>query len=157
MFAIPAIIGFLGSFLPSILSFFEKKQSNEHELNLRKLDIEIAREKAKGDLAIENVKADVAEGESLRRHDSSLSGGEFFDTLRASVRPTVTYVFFLLFIVIKFSAAYVMIKNGDSVPEMLKSVWDPETASLFATIMAFWFGSRVFERRMPFKGGGPRP
>jgi len=157
MLAIPAIIGFLGSFLPSLLGYFEKKQSNAHELNIKRLDIEIAKEKAKGDLAIENVKADVAEGQSLRQHDSSISGGLFFDTLRGSVRPTITYIFFLLFLVIKMSAAYVMLTTGQSVPEMLKAVWDPETASLFATIMAFWFGSRVFERQMQMPRNQPTP
>jgi hypothetical protein len=30
---------------------------------------------------------------------------------------------------------------------MLKAVWDVETMSLFSTILAFWFGSRVMEKQ----------
>jgi hypothetical protein len=30
---------------------------------------------------------------------------------------------------------------------MLDSVWDVDTMSLFSTIIAFWFGSRVMERQ----------
>jgi hypothetical protein len=29
----------------------------------------------------------------------------------------------------------------------LKAVWDVETMSLFSTIIAFWFGSRVMEKQ----------
>jgi hypothetical protein len=30
---------------------------------------------------------------------------------------------------------------------MLNAVWDAETAALFATIVTFWFGSRVMEKQ----------
>jgi hypothetical protein len=30
---------------------------------------------------------------------------------------------------------------------MLDAVWDVDTMSLFSTIIAFWFGSRVMERQ----------
>ena len=48
---------------------------------------------------------------------------------------------------VKWSAAYVMIKQGQDIPTMLDAVWDPDTMSLFSTIIAFWFGSRVMEKQ----------
>ena len=51
-----------------------------------------------------------------------------------------------MFVAVKVAAAYVMLSTGQSVPEMLKAVWDPDTMALFGTIMAFWFGSRVMEK-----------
>jgi len=97
-------------------------------------------------LDLENIKADSAEGDSIRSHDASLDGGKFINALRAFVRPFITYTFFFLFCAVKIAAAYVMIQNGQSIPEMLKAVWDLETMALFSTVIAFWFGSRTLEK-----------
>ena len=58
-----------------------------------------------------------------------------------------SYSFFLLFVAVKAAAAYVMIINGQDIPTMLDAVWDVDTMSLFSTIIAFWFGSRVMEKQ----------
>lgn len=147
MFALLSpLIGIFGSLLPNIVRIFERKQEMAHEIELTRIKLDAAKENAKLELDAANVKADVDEGKSVRDHDSSLDGGKFINTLRASIRPVITYVFFLLFVAVKVAAAYVMLKNGQSVPEMLKAVWDQETMSLFSTIIAFWFGARVLEK-----------
>ena len=140
------LIGIVGSLLPSFVRILERKQELKHELELSKIKIELAKEQGKIDLNIENVKADSVEGKSLRDHDAVLDGGQFINTLRASVRPIITYTFFILFVAVKVAAAYVMISTGKSIPDMLKAVWDPDTMSLFSTIIAFWFGSRMMEK-----------
>jgi hypothetical protein len=93
------------------------------------------------------VRADSQLRQSALDHDKSIDGGKFINALRASVRPVITYTFFLVFIAVKVAAAYVMLTTGQSVPEMLKAVWDAETMALFSTIIAFWFGSRVMEKQ----------
>lgn len=141
------LLGIFGSLLPSIVRIFERRQELRHEIELTKIKIEAARENAKLEIAVANIQADIDEGKSLRSHDSELDGGKFINALRASIRPIITYIFFILFISVKVAAAYVMLKGGQSVPEMLKAVWDVETMSLFSTIIAFWFGSRILEKR----------
>jgi hypothetical protein len=138
--------GILGSLLPSIVRIFERKQEIKYEIDLTKIKLDAALQQAQVQFDIEGVKADVAEGESVRNHDKSIDGGKYLNALRASIRPVITYIFFGLFVAVKVSAAYVMLSQGDSVPEMLKAVWDVETMSLFSTILAFWFGSRVMEK-----------
>lgn len=140
------LIGIFGSLLPAIVRIFERKQELKHEIELTKIRLDATIEAAKVNVTIENIKADSAEGQSLRDHDKSLDGGKFINALRASIRPVITYIFFFLFVAVKAAAAYVMINNGASIPEMLRAVWDSETMALFATIMAFWFGSRVIEK-----------
>lgn len=140
------LIGIFGSLLPSIVRIFERKQELKYEIELTKIKLDASLEAAKANLVLEEVKADIAEGQSLRDHDKSIDGGKFLNALRASIRPIITYVFFILFVAVKVSAAYVMLSSGQSVPEMLDAVWDSETMALFATIMAFWFGSRVIEK-----------
>ena len=140
------LIGIVGSLLPSVVRIFERKQELKHEIELTKIKLDGTIEAAKLNITLEEIKADVTEGQSVRDHDKSIDGGKFLNALRASIRPVITYLFFFLFVAVKVAAAYVMIANGQSIPEMLDAVWDIETMSLFSTIMAFWFGSRVIEK-----------
>ena len=139
--------GIIGSLLPSIVRIFERKQEIKYEIELTKIKIDAAERQADLQFHVEEIKADSELRQSALDHDKSIDGGKFINALRASIRPVITYTFFFLFVSVKVAAAYVMIKTGQSVPEMLKAVWDVETMSLFSTIIAFWFGSRVMEKQ----------
>lgn len=139
-------LGILGSLLPSIVRLFEKKQEMKYEIELTKLKMDAAVATADAQFDVEAIKGLVQQGQSLRDHDKSIDGGSFLNALRASIRPVITYLFFGLFVIVKISAAVVMLAAGNDVPAMLTAVWDTETMGLFGTILAFWFGSRVFEK-----------
>ena len=139
--------GILGSLLPSVVRIFERKQEIKYEIELTKIKLDAAERTADLQFHVEEIKADSESRQSALDHDKSLDGGKFINTLRASIRPVVTYTFFFVFIAVKIAAAYVMIKTGQSIPEMLNAVWDIETMSLFSTIIAFWFGSRTIEKQ----------
>ena len=141
------LFGILGSLLPSVVRIFERKQEIKYELELTKLKIDAAERQADLQFNIEMVKADAVTRQSVLDHDKSLDGGKFINALRASIRPVITYCFFFLFCAVKIAAAYTMLKSGADVPTMLNAVWDMETMSLFSTIIAFWFGSRVMEKQ----------
>lgn len=139
-------LGIIGSLLPSIVRLFERKQEIKYELELNKMRMEAAYQNAQIQIAIEDAKADVADAQSVRSYDNNIDGGSFINALRASIRPVITYTFFILFIFIKLAALSVMIDQGAPMPEMIAAVWDQETMALFGTIMAFWFGARVLEK-----------
>lgn len=141
------LFGIFGSLLPSIVRIFERKQEIKYELDLTRLKIDAAERQADLQFDIEAIKAHAIERQSILDHDKSLDGGKFINALRASIRPVITYSFFFLFCAVKIAAAYAMLVTGQSVPEMLKAVWDVETMSLFSTIIAFWFGSRMMEKQ----------
>lgn len=141
------LFGILGSLLPSVVRMFERKQEIKYEIELTKIKLDAAERQADLNFNIEMVKSDSNLRQSALDHDKSIDGGKFINALRASIRPVITYTFFFLFVSVKVAAAYVMINTGQSVPEMLKAVWDIETMSLFSTIIAFWFGSRVMEKQ----------
>lgn len=141
------LFGILGSLLPSIVRIFERKQEIKYEIELTKIKLDAAERQADLQFNVEMVKASAVERQSLLDHDKSLDGGVFINALRASIRPVITYTFFFLFVAVKVAAAYVMLSTGQSVPAMLQAVWDVETMSLFSTIIAFWFGSRVMEKQ----------
>ena len=141
------LFGILGSLLPSIVRIFERKQEIQYELQLTQIKLEAAAKEADLQYHVEEIKADSQLRQSALDHDKSLDGGKFINALRASIRPVITYSFFILFVAVKWAAAYVMIKQGQDIPTMLDAVWDPDTMSLFSTIVAFWFGSRVMEKQ----------
>lgn len=141
------LFGILGSLLPSIVRIFERKQELKYEIALTQIKLEAAERSADLQYHVEEIKADSELRQSALDHDKSIDGGKFLNALRASIRPVVTYSFFFLFVAVKWAAAYVMIKQGQDIPTMLDAVWDPDTMSLFSTIIAFWFGSRVMEKQ----------
>lgn len=141
------LIGIFGSLLPSIVRIFEKREENKHEIELTKLRMDAATLQAEQALDLESIKAIVSEGQSLRTHDAAIDGGGYLNALRASIRPMVTYIFFLTFIGIKIVALWAMIASGAAIPAILAAIWDTETMALFGTVMAFWFGSRILEKR----------
>lgn len=137
-----ALLGFLGSVLPSVVAYFNKRTDNALTLELARINASAQA----NSLDLERLKAAIAEGQSLREHDSSLDGGIFFNALRASIRPILTYSFFALFMVVKTAAAYLMIVQGYSIPDMLQAVWDADTAGLFACVFMFWFGTLAWSK-----------
>ena len=141
------LLGILGSLLPSIVRIFERKQEIQYEIELTKLKMDAATLQSTANIDIEALKAIASEGQSVRDHDSKLDGGPVLNALRSSIRPVVTYVFFIVFILVKLVALGVMISQSLPVPEILDAIWDAETMSLFSTILAFWFGSRIMEKR----------
>ena len=140
------LFGILGSLLPSIVRIFERKQELNYEIQLNKMKMEAAVQNANLQIAIENVKADIADSNSVRSYDSNIDGGVFINALRSSIRPVITYVFFFTFIAIKLIVLSVMIDQNASMVDLVKAVWDQDTMALFGAIMGFWFGSRILEK-----------
>ena len=143
---ISTIFGVLSSLLPNVIKIFEKKLDYKHEIELTKIKMDAAREGLVLQLQVEGLKADIAEGESLRKHDTDIEYTGFWGALRASIRPTITYAFFTLFVGIKVAAFWVLVERGASPTELLTLVWDSETMAIFSAIIGFWFGSRAIEK-----------
>lgn len=140
------ILGALSSALPQLIEMFDRKNRLQHERDMATLRMEAAAQGVDLQIQLENVRADAREGDSLRAHDSSLSGNSFIDPLRASVRPVITYIFFILFVIIKSTALMIMVRDGLDISTALIVIWDQETVSIFGAIMGFWFGSRVMAK-----------
>lgn len=143
---ISTIFGVLSGLLPNVIKIFEKRLDYRHEIELTKIKMDAAREGLVLQLQVEGLKADTSEGESLRKHDSDIEYTGFWGALRASIRPTITYAFFALFVGIKIAAFWVLVERGASPTELLTLVWDSETMAIFSAIIGFWFGSRAIEK-----------
>ena len=79
---------------------------------------------------------------------ASLEKGSWISAYRASVRPTIAYIFLLFFVFVKTFALYGMIQfEGMMIKDALPLIWDEGDAGILAAIISFYFGSRAFSRK----------
>lgn len=130
-----SLLGFAGSAVPELLELFKERSNRKHQLTLLKLQKE-------GKV----IDATITESKQLYDHASQPSGYKWLDALRASVRPVLTYGFFLLFCFIKAYALIDILGGGFTVPQGLVMIWDEETQILFSAVISFWFGQRAFAK-----------
>jgi len=141
-----SLLGFVTSAFPDMLGLFRDWQDRKHELAILDRQMEQMTLGHQQRLEEIEVQADIAESKALYQHDKPV-GVAWVDSLRASVRPVITYAFFLLFASVKGSALYVLIAvEGLLLAEALPRIWDPETQALFAAVMSFWFGQRALSK-----------
>jgi hypothetical protein len=71
--------------------------------------------------------------------------------LRGAVRPALTAGFFGAWFGVESVLLYFAVQQEPAVP-LLSVFWTSEDSALFATLVSFWFGSRIFrlrDRRLP--------
>ena len=144
-----SLLGFFSSALPKFLDIWQGRNDREHELEILDRQMEQMRLGHSQRLEEISVNADIQESLALYKHDTSIPASTWVNNLRASVRPIITYAFFLLFASVKLSALYILIINQEMhISQALIKVWDVETQALFAATLSFWFSTRsIFKRR----------
>jgi len=141
------LLGFGTSIVPEILGYFKQKQANQQELAMLEAKAKYAEKLSELKLKELDAQADIAEAQSIYSHDSNIDSGGFVNALRGSVRPIVTYAFFILFASIKTTALITMMSNdGVDLSVALVAIWDDETQAIFSAIIAFWFGNRAMSK-----------
>ena len=144
---IGAIVGFGGSVFPAILNFFKAKEDNKSTKEILGIQADLIKSGKEGELERFRAEMDANESARLLAHDTSLQADRgFMGGLRKSVRPVITYAFFILFCVVEISALWWGLSNGESFVDAIQYVWGEETQAIFAAIISFWFGSRAIER-----------
>ena len=145
-----SLLGFGTSSLPMIMGFFEKKQANKQELLMLEARARYASELSKLKLQEIDAQADIEEVKGLYKHAESLAQSNkstFVSALQASVRPVTTYAFFAIFAFVKITYVIVAVQEGRDVLPAILEAWDDESKTVFAAIISFWFGQRVFKTR----------
>ena len=142
-----AIIGLLGSFLPDLLSFFKAKQEHLFEMEMMRLQIEGQERLHTLKLEEINVQADIAEAGALYKHASRPTGIAWIEGLIGSVRPVITYCFFVLYASVKASQMTLALSAlGGDWARALPAIWHEQDQVIFATIICFWFGGRAMQK-----------
>ena len=139
-----SVLGFGTSFLPKVLSFFEEKRDQAHELRLMDKQLEHKVKLGEQKLQFMNVEADIRETEALQKNQAQMTmkASTWVVNLSASVRPIMTYLLFIEFMLLTFMLAFGWVNL-----EMYNRIWSNEIQAVWAAVVSFWFGQRSFNRK----------
>ena len=154
------LVSFLSGGLPRILDFFQDRQDKKHELALAQLQMDQQlRLQAAGFASQERIEAihteqlqittAAEERQALYQHDIAIGQGaaQWVINMRAAVRPAITLGLFLLLIFVDVAGfVYAWYHNVDFVT-MLNQLWDDDTQQIWASVIAFWFGTQAFAKK----------
>lgn len=145
-----SFLGFLGSFAPKILEFFEAAQDHKRELEIMNLQIEAQKQGHIQRLEEINTKADMEVYKAAHLSDRD-TGIAWVEALRGTVRPVVTYSFFLLYALTKAALYAMATHQGYDWAEAVVMLWSQPDMALFATVVSYWFGGRAVEKMEQWK------
>ena len=91
-----------------------------------------------------NVDADIRETEALQKNQATITvkSSQWVINLSSSVRPVMTYLLFIEFMVLTILVAYDAID-----PTTYSLIWSNEIQAVWAAVVSFWFGQRSFNRK----------
>lgn len=154
------MLSFLAGGLPKILDFFKDKSDKKHELEMailqKERELEILAKGYAAQARVEEIRTDqitiqahAQERQALYQHDIEIGKGasQWIINLRASVRPVITYGLFLLLVLIDIFGLYYAISTGVQFVDAMNQIWDDDTQLIWASVVAFWFGSQAFSKR----------
>lgn len=161
------LISFLAGGLPKFLDFFQDKADKAHELALARLQIERELELRKAGFEaqerIEQIHTEqmqiqgeqqmaqlaMQEKQALYAHDIAIGQGasQWVVNLRALVRPMITYGLFLLLVFVDVAGFFYAWNTNVDFKIMLDQLWDDEIQLIWASVVAFWFGSQAFAKK----------
>lgn len=153
------LVSFLTGGVPKILDFFQNKSDNKHELAMAQLQMTQQLELQKAGYVlqkdIEEIKYDQIQtqvaGEertALYNHDIQIGKGAstWVINLRAMVRPAITFGLFGLLVLVEIFGFYYAVHTGISYNDAMRSLWSDDMQTVWASIVAFHFGTRAFAK-----------
>jgi len=146
--ALASIFGALTGLVPAILQFFTLKAQNAHAIELRRLDIEAAKIGGAIQIDVANAQSDIKQQEHIYNFANGSSGVRWIDALAILVRPYITLVIFHMWALIEIALFVAAVNGGLRLDEIVPIIWDETNKAMLASIIGFWFGSRMGQRGM---------
>lgn len=144
--ALGAIAGFLATIAPLLVQWLTLKENNSHAREMEQLRQQGAREAVAGQVDIANSAVDARQAEHIYDFASGASGVKWVDALAVFIRPFITLMFFMLYLLMKVGLFIYAVNSGYDLGQLVKLVWSEADEAVFGAIMGFWFGNRVIMR-----------
>ncbi len=139
-----SLLGFFSSSIPSIFKYFQDKSDKSHELQLMQLQMQYAGMQIQQQLQAVELQAQVAQDEGL--YKTYNTGISWVDALNGTVRPVLSYAFFLLYALIKYMQFDALEDSMSNLAAHTDVLWTQNDSVVFSSIVSFYFGSRYFAR-----------
>lgn len=153
------LVSFLSGGLPRILDFFQDKQDKKHEIALAQMQmqqqLELQKQGFQSQQHIEEIRTEqlqiqtaAQERVALYQHDIEIGKGaaQWVINMRASVRPVITLGLFMLLVFVDIAGFVYAWNHGVDFKLMLDMLWDDDTQQIWASVIAFWFGTQAFKK-----------
>jgi len=152
--------GFLGSLfggifrlIPEVLKYMDSKNERAHELKM--FQEQTSLEKVKGEFVVEGKYVDhsIAQlgaiSEAFKQQATEAgSSYKWISAASALVRPGVTYIIFLFYIIFKLLVLAVALETPDVQWQVaIQHIWTAEDFGMLNMILTFWFVGRAIEKR----------
>jgi hypothetical protein len=151
------IVSFLSGGIPRILDFFQDRNDKKHELDMANLqftrELELQKAGLQSQEHIEEIRLDgiqvqtaASEREALYAHDVEIGKGAstWVINARALVRPAITFGLFSLLAFVEIYGFYYAWASGSTFEVVMETLWDDEMQTVWASVVAFHFGTRAF-------------
>lgn len=142
-----SLLGFISSLLPDVLKLWRDRGDKAHELAI--LDRQLHMQQVLHTQRLEEIRVQgqVVESTALYKH-ARFTGVKWVDALGGTVRPIITYAFFMLYMGVKIAQIYLLLNGTYDMrwAEILIGIWHEDDQALFAAVMSFWFGQRALEK-----------
>ena len=154
-----SILGFATAGLPNILSFFQQKGDQKHEMAMARLQTEREAAMAAAGFAsqekIEAIKLEeievqtyAQEREALYAHDMKMmdKASQATVDLNAKVRPIIAFTFVGLLVLVDLVGLGWAIYTGVEFTTAMGLVFSDDEMAIVSSIIGFYFGSRQWEK-----------
>ena len=138
---------------PELLKWLDRNGERSHELSMQDKALEFEKLRGAQRMGEIGASADAAWNtgaiEALKEAVAAQgrpSGVRWVDALSSSVRPTVTYLFVLMYVGVKLSTFVGSAQAGVGFGAALLAMWTEADQALLSGILNFWFISRTLEK-----------
>lgn len=145
------VFGGLLRLAPEALKFFDSKNERSHELRMLEAEMKFAQ--VRGEIAMRQTEAQMqvaeisAMTEAIKEQSATAqAAGKIVSAISALVRPLVTYIFVIIYLMVKVAAYSMAIAQGGDWKELLVTSWTEDDMSTMTMLLTFWFTGRIYER-----------
>lgn len=135
-----SIAGFISSIIPEMIKYLTLSNNKKYQLNILDRQIEYSKLHAGKELESLITSRNIIEQASL--YATYKSNIKWVDAFNGSVRPTLAYSFFFVYLAIKY-LQYKAISNTSYAVEYLEILWSVDDKVIFASIISFYYGHRT--------------
>lgn len=152
---ISALLGYLGTAAGEYFKIRQDSKDKAHELALLQYQAQLDVQRADADLdkslAIATSAQFTAVQESYQNdiQANAKLKNDWVVGYSATVRPTITYMFFLLYAGVKVAQFHSLMnpefpwQQTASYAQAIVGVWGSADAAIFEAVIGFWFGSKL--------------
>ncbi len=138
---------------PEFLKWMDRNGERRHELSMQDKALEFEKLRGAQRMSEIGASADAAWNtgtlEALKEAVAAQgrpSGVRWVDALSTSVRPTVTYLFVLMYVGVKLSTFVGSAQAGVGFSAALLAAWTAADQALLSGILNYWFLNRTLEK-----------